>query len=79
MDRKAIERHPFVYAWAKMMGSQPYYIEDQLDKADAMKAPYFATYERDGEWNTIKECSNVSAVNDCERILADAKITIKEA
>lgn len=48
----------YIRAWHRMTGSFNYYIEDQVDKARADKAPETAIYfDRYGNrWVTLEEC-----------------------
>lgn len=48
----------YIRAWHRMTGSFAYYIEDQVDKARADKAPQTAIYydRYENRWHTIDEC-----------------------
>ena len=48
--------YQFVVAWGRFLGSMNYYIQGQVDKARAEKAPERAIYRQDdGTWATIDQ------------------------
>jgi hypothetical protein len=60
--------YPYIRAWGWMMGSLPYYIDEQVKLARQDKAPQTATYRNDdGSWNTIEGCKRL----DTRRLVTD--------
>jgi len=53
-------KYKFIYAWGKYLDSKAYYIQDQMDKAEADKAPVDAIYKgkdkvtKEDKWFTIE-------------------------
>lgn len=49
--KNLMPKHPYVFAWHKILGSHDYYIADQLISAQRDNAPTSAIYlKEDGEW-----------------------------
>ena len=48
-------KYALIVIWHKDTGSYGYYIDQQLEKAERMAAPYNAIYERNGKWHTLDE------------------------
>lgn len=44
-----------IVSWCKLMGSAPYWIDDQIKKAEKDKAPKTAVFKKNGEWKTFEE------------------------
>lgn len=38
--------YPAIVAWGRMMGSRPYYVEDEIERARRDGAPRLATFRR---------------------------------
>lgn len=41
--------------WGRQLGSFPYYIKNQQEKAEDMNAPFDAIYEREGKWVCVTD------------------------
>lgn len=52
--------YPYIRMWGYMLGSMPYYITAQVEKARRDKAPQNATYYEDTtkRWNTTDDIAN---------------------
>lgn len=42
------KKYPYIWAWGMIMGSFPYFMEGESDKAEAEKAPRTSIYRRTG-------------------------------
>lgn len=52
-------RYPFIVRWGQLLGSYPYYVDQQCDEAAADNAPENAVYKRDdGAWQTTDAIVN---------------------
>lgn len=61
----------YIRAWGQMMGSFPYYIENQVSLARHAGAPENAIYQNMvGEWVTYDEITNEDAKAQVDRIIA---------
>jgi hypothetical protein len=60
--------YPAIRAWGKQSGSMKYYIDAQVEKARAAKAPQNATYERDGHWFTTDDIVDLHTRADMQTI-----------
>jgi predicted DNA-binding transcriptional regulator YafY len=66
MPAKQATDYLYIRAWCEMMGSYPYFVTDQIEKARATRAPETAIYEKyaddgsgpTGEWETYENVSN---------------------
>lgn len=65
-----IEKYPFIRAWGTYMGSYPYYIEGEKERAEKDNAPGTALFRRsDGSWALFEDLHpETKAI--LERILA---------
>lgn len=54
--------YKYVRAWCQFMGSFPYYITDQIDRAKEDNAPETAVYKNDNGWVTLDQI-----VDQCTR------------
>ena len=51
--------YKYIRAWGRLLGSLPSFVEVQVEKARAMKAPETAVYLRaDGTWETFEGVQN---------------------
>jgi hypothetical protein len=57
MPKQKQNKYPYIQAWGKYMGSQEYYILDQMKKAEKDGAPNDAYYKSSetGTWVTYAE------------------------
>jgi len=67
--------YPYLRAWCSMMGSEPYYVEQQLKRAKESDAPHDAIYERAGPegepggWATYHDISSPETRRQIDAIL----------
>lgn len=63
---KAKQDYPLIRVWCHIMGSAPYYVEDELDRAREDKAPQNAIYQKTDMdtgkrvWTTADEVTSPS-------------------
>lgn len=51
-----MKEYPYIRAWCQMLGSFPYYVELEITRATADRAPETAIYQNiDGTWATFEE------------------------
>ena len=49
-------KYKYIWAWGKLLGSYPYYMENEAEKAEREKAPETAIYRKDdGTWATFED------------------------
>ena len=62
VNKNLSEKYPFIVKWGQMMGSFPYYINNQLELAEETRAPENATFYDEGNnvWNTTDGITNES-------------------
>jgi hypothetical protein len=66
-NKQLADRFPYIVKWGFHLGSEGYYIQDQLELAHRTQAPANAVYRRDGEstathgWITTDDITNDSA------------------
>tara|TARA_R110002020_G_scaffold52296_5_gene147131 strand:+ start:160 stop:414 length:255 start_codon:yes stop_codon:yes gene_type:complete len=65
--KKLYSKYPYIYGWGRMMGSQGWYIKNQLLLAKEDNAPSDAIYRNDdGTWSVLSE---VVSVLNCEQVI----------
>ena len=56
MNNYLLNKYPYIYGWGKLLGSQSWYIENQIDLANKENAPTDAIYRHhDGVWAVLSE------------------------
>lgn len=59
--------YPYIWAWGKSIGSFDYYIQGQIELAEADNAPQNAIFKRsDDTWATVDEIVNDELRNEIE-------------
>ncbi len=80
MPKPAPQDYPYIRAWGWMMGSDRYYIEQEIETARADKAPEDAIYwrfenetERTGAhvWHRFADVTNPSTTHAIERYMSE--------
>ena len=62
----------YIRAWGKLMGSENYFIRDQIATAHEEKAPGNVIYKsEDGEWVTIEAVTSGNRRQQVERLAAE--------
>lgn len=74
--KKKVPDYPYIRAWCRMMGSYDYYLQNQLHRARAEKAPFDAVFERTelggtktGVWARFSEVENESTLDRIRKIM----------
>jgi len=65
----------YIRAWGRLLNSAPYYVKDQVEKANRDGAPANAIYYSDKEkrWHTFDEVANSLTRFQIENILDEYK------
>lgn len=62
--------YAYIRAWGELLGSFPYYIEGEIEKARRDRAPQTAIYRRqDGSWATFEEIRSEGTRGDVTAII----------
>lgn len=62
--------YKYIWAWGRLLGSYPYYMENEAEKAKRENAPETAIYRKDdGTWATFEDIKSDETKRSLLKIL----------